>query len=232
VLTSFITIDDNGRASGTSTVEGRGSLAHALRSSAQQIDAAGADETAQNVLTSQNWRGSGSFTAPSFLDKADPYRIDATFHLDRPFFGAKGVANAVPTGPRLFARPSEALNRGIAGNWVDAFACGIPQTYTERLKIVWPAGVALKTAPANVHVTAGEVSYNATYVVAGNSLAIERVFRFSPPHAFCKPAELTAAADALNAAEQDFNVRLVFDGAPKTASAPVTSISTRTDETL
>jgi hypothetical protein len=220
VLTSAITIGEDGRASGTSTVEGRGPLAESLRASAQRI-AVDDNEFAQTLLTMQNSRGSGSFEAPSFLDKADPYRIDATFQLDRPFFGAKGPANAVPTGPRLFARPNEALQRGVASNWVETFACGIPQTYTERVRIIWPASVVLKGAPANVNVTAGQASYQATYVLAGNSLAVERVFRFNPPHAFCKPAELAAVAEVLSAAEQDFGVRLVLVTAPKPVAAPI-----------
>src|SRR5262249_31576821 len=99
-IVADVTLSAEGTAKGTSAITASGPISGRLRGRMRQVSMEGGEALAKELLTKQNWHGSGNIEGRPATDHSEPFIVKTRFDLSDNFFKEANNSNIVPMGPR------------------------------------------------------------------------------------------------------------------------------------
>lgn len=97
----------------------------------------------------------------------------------------------------------------LKDNLTKDFVCTATPIRT-KYTLTLPKNVHILAIPKNVEINKEDVHYQATYYAAGQTILIEREFRFTPPHNACSPADATRLKPIMRELIKDLKSQIVY----------------------
>lgn len=159
----------------------------------------------QRVLAAYGQRGSGTFQASLKAGETFDSTVEGSTENLVNLPGPVGVtalsslAGGISQNVYAFA---------IEKDRTQGFVCIAGETQ-EHARFEFPSGVTVLAVPKPVVVRDADVDYSASYAKEGNTVVIERRFKFSHPRAVCTPEDFAAMKPAIEAMVKDLQSQII-----------------------
>ena len=208
-VTADVTLSPDGTAKGVSTVAASGPVSFKLRGIMTQVALKGGDVLAKELLTKQNWRGTGNIEPRQATDHSEPFVAKTSFDLSNKFFGDESNKNSIPVGPRLVLPAWIEFDQVRKEKRTQDFVCHA-ETYEQIIDFHLPDGQVLTNIPNGVEVKGSLASFESHYDLKGQTLHIERRTTTRVIGQSCSAQVATDMAPVIEAAAKEFNWRPQF----------------------
>jgi hypothetical protein len=203
-ITSDIVLSPDGTAKGVSMVAASGSTGARLRGTMAQVAVRGGEAFAKELLSKQNWRGTGDTEAREMTDRHEPFAVKTSFELTNRFLGDDSNKNAVPVGPRLVEPAWIQFSNVIRDKRAQDFVCEA-QTYEQVIDLHLPDGQTLTNVPGTVAIVRPNAAFEAHHDLDGQTLHIVRRMVTRVPGQSCSPESAMVMVPVIEAAAREFN---------------------------
>ena len=214
-LHTVAVLAEDGTVSGTSTTEGRGPYATALRSVGRASRAQGAEAFTAAQLRSLNEPGHGSVALPE-TDPAGPdYHIEGRFALEPHPGWLEGDSFPVPTGLRLLARTGDGLIGPVHDRKLpvaEPTPCYAGRQ-EEELSLALPPGRHPSRLPKDATVEGSFFRYESRWALAENTVTVRRSLMSTIDQPLCESGRRAEAAKAMAAIRRDLDAQIDLKGA-------------------
>ena len=198
-------VKDNGAAEFTNLTAVEGWANEFSRYSIKSMKLADREVLVQKVLAAYGQRGSGTFKAS--LKAGEKFESTVDGHTEN-LVNLPG-----PVGVTALSSLAGGISQNIYAfvtekDRTQGFVCISGETQ-ERSRFEFPAGVSVLAMPKPVTVRQAGVDYSASYVKEGNTVVIERRFKFDHPQAVCTPEDFSTLKPALEAMVRDLQSQII-----------------------
>lgn len=199
-----LTVGEDGKAKGVTTITATGTSAAELNAFRKDIARDGFAPVMRGKLTDLDLRGTAQLEGGQNTVGA----VTLSFELDDNLLGEDN-AKRVIVGPRVAGRPFRIFGERVKQEKTSPFFC-FPKSYRETVTYRLPKGWVVQDLPRNVVRRSGPAEFNATYQANEGSMKVERSFVLSTGNSVCAPEVAADIAPAIKAAERDAEELLTF----------------------
>ena len=203
-------LSTDGTVSGTSTTEGHGPYATALRLVGRASRAQGAEAFAAAQLRSLNESGRGSVVLPETDATGLDYRIEGYFTFDPHPGWLEGDSFLVPTGLRLLARTGDGLIGPMREQKLpvaEPTPCYAGRQ-EEELSLALPPGHRPSRLPKDTTVDGSFFRYESRWALVDGMVTVRRSLVSTTDQFLCQDGRRAEAAKALAAIRRDLDARI------------------------
>lgn len=200
----------DGTVSGTSTIEGHGPYATALRLVGRASRAQGAEQFAAAQLRNLNESGQGSVALPETDTLGLDYRIEGRFTLDAHPGWLEGDSFMVPTGLRLLTRTGDGLIGPVHERKLpvaEPTPCYAGRQ-EEDLSLAFPPGYHPSHLPKDATVAGSFFRYESRWAFADDTVTVHRSLVSTLDQFLCEGGSRAEAAKAWASIRRDLDARI------------------------
>jgi TPR repeat protein/transglutaminase-like putative cysteine protease len=207
-----MTMNNQGRLIGQTTISGTGPFAVALRATARDIQATGPEQAAAGILRAVGDEGTGNFIITPPMGTSGPYKIKGTFEtINNPQY-IEGNSFQLPQGLNFAGRPGDVLLGPI--DFYDLAGQEPTPCYAgrviEEIKLTLPSGKGLKQVPKPFSIQNDTLQYSSSWSFAGGTVTNRREFVSLSKQPVCIGDIRSLAAIALNDIRGDYHTAVTL----------------------
>lgn len=205
-----IAVQPDGSASGTASVQAKGTMEIALRSSFAALPAGEEESLTHSILARFNESGSGSFMRGDPRDLSKPFSYQTRFtisHLvNMPGPGAFPLPTGLHIPPHLADLAHGAPLLGRKFPWT----CGMPGISTETTRLALPPTVGSVRLPEDVQTQNDFGRYEAHYEYQSHIVTATRLFERTVTHHPCDDHDYQQFRKLTVAIDRDMKSEILF----------------------